>query len=607
MDSACAKVFNKSLKKHCDNYKKLKKLESILLPNGWTKVGVTSDFVQISFEVFSKSLLQFEDAVLQDFIEITDPDHERFANFYTYNELASKYSVSNEEIQEFKNQFSGWESTQFIEGFVPGYAFIVTTAGELKRQLNIELCKYSDGCNIITRSVSKPPTNLNYVPTNIFTFPKPCVTKKTADNVVLGETPALLNMDLVTEFYQDGLPSQLVDPSLPAVSGIKQAFYTPGFEPTNSGGYLQSDLETYLNGLYGYNTTRVADIIPPDMVNEEIVTKNGVSAEASVDSQMMTGFGKIYKTEQIETSFSDFGSTPSMEGLANQLFAKMLSNPDKTINDPVFDDVAKVISISYGNSSVYQPDQIYLRFLNMIYMELALFGFCVCASSGDTGVYNTRITQNVVNNHEYGATYVIPASIPSIIGVGATMFLPDVSGKMVVENERVASINEFASGSFFTDVFDRTKYAPWQNQMVNDYLNNPSVKNELLDLQKEYKFDPKGCSYPDLVVCGTFIETFIEGKVVETTYGTSLSSPLFATMISIVNYARKLEGKGVLGNVVQVLYKHPEIFRSNIGGRNDYVIGPFKARGFPTVDGFDCPTGLGGPDLKRFVEIGVGL
>ena len=42
--------------------------------------------------------------------------------------------------------------------------------------------------------------------------------------------------------------------------------------------------------------------------------------------------------------------------------------------------------------------------------------------------------------------------------------------------------------------------------------------------------------------------------------GTSLSSPIFASMITMINQERTLVGKGPVGFVNPVIYKHPEIF-----------------------------------------------
>lgn len=100
-----------------------------------------------------------------------------------------------------------------------------------------------------------------------------------------------------------------------------------------------------------------------------------------------------------------------------------------------------------------------------------------------------------------------------------------------------------------------------------------------------------GRAVPDVAANGAHLACFLGGEFYphhgET--GTSLSSPIFASLITLINQERTNAGKGPVGFINPVIYKHPEVF-------NDITLGHVpgcNTSGFSAVEGWDPTTGLG--------------
>ncbi len=76
--------------------------------------------------------------------------------------------------------------------------------------------------------------------------------------------------------------------------------------------------------------------------------------------------------------------------------------------------------------------------------------------------------------------------------------------------------------------------------------------------------------------------------------GTSVSTPTWAGVFSLLSDLRLNAGKAPLGFANPFLYAHPGCLNDIIIGANDGV-GCFDASGFPAARGWDAATGLGTP------------
>ena len=80
-------------------------------------------------------------------------------------------------------------------------------------------------------------------------------------------------------------------------------------------------------------------------------------------------------------------------------------------------------------------------------------------------------------------------------------------------------------------------------------------------------------------------------------FGTSLSAPLFASVINLINDERTAVGKGPVGFVNPTLYEHPYVLNDITNGSNPNC----GSAGFPASEGWDPVTGLGRLPERRFL------
>lgn len=82
-----------------------------------------------------------------------------------------------------------------------------------------------------------------------------------------------------------------------------------------------------------------------------------------------------------------------------------------------------------------------------------------------------------------------------------------------------------------------------------------------------------------------------------TTAGTSASTPIVGSIISLINQQRKKAGKSTVGFINPFIYAHPELFNDITAGTNPACNLP----GFSAVPGWDPVTGLGTPNYAKLL------
>ncbi|KAI1043517.1 hypothetical protein LB505_010162 [Fusarium chuoi] len=85
--------------------------------------------------------------------------------------------------------------------------------------------------------------------------------------------------------------------------------------------------------------------------------------------------------------------------------------------------------------------------------------------------------------------------------------------------------------------------------------------------------------------------------------GTSAATPLFASIVTLINEQRLKAGKSPVGFINLVMYQNPQIFNDITKGNNEGC----GTKGFSAVPGWDPVTGLGTPKypamLKLFMDL----
>ena len=80
-------------------------------------------------------------------------------------------------------------------------------------------------------------------------------------------------------------------------------------------------------------------------------------------------------------------------------------------------------------------------------------------------------------------------------------------------------------------------------------------------------------------------------------------SPVFGSVLTLINEARLNAGKRPVGFVNPVLYAHPEIMNDVVKGSNPGC----GTQGFNATAGWDPVTGLGSPNFKKMLKLWMSL
>ncbi|KAB5513198.1 putative Tripeptidyl-peptidase sed1 [Coniochaeta sp. 2T2.1] len=266
-----------------------------------------------------------------------------------------------------------------------------------------------------------------------------------------------------------------------------------------------------------------------------------------------------------------------------------------------------VISISYGGGEADLPAYYSKRQCDEI-MKLGLQGVTVVISSGDDGVGSYEGD----GGYETGCAGpdgrvfypAVDAACPYVLAVGSTQFDNATKPGSCKLNEVATS--RFPSGGGFSNVFDAPDY---QKDAVKTYFDTtPLSFKGYTDPGTNFSnvgdgvYHVGGRGYPDVVAVGDRYVIRTNGTWA-TIGGTSLSAPIWAALLTLVNEQRIAAGKSTVGFVNPVLYAHPEIFNDITVGANPNC----KSTGFLAAKGWDPVTGLGSPNFPKLASLLLSL
>ncbi|EJD51322.1 family S53 protease [Auricularia subglabra TFB-10046 SS5] len=222
----------------------------------------------------------------------------------------------------------------------------------------------------------------------------------------------------------------------------------------------------------------------------------------------------------------------------------------------------KVLTTSYGfDEVVITPDL--GNSLCIAYAALGLRGTSILFASGDGGVSGIQAESCTT----FGPTF--PSGCPFVTSVGATTGIPETSA--------------FFSSGGFSNIFPRP---PYQKRAVSKYQGQIGSLYAGL-------YNTTGRAFPDVAAMGDnvlIVWDEIEGLVA----GTSCSSPIFASIVALINDLRAQKGRHPLGFLNPFLYANPQVFNDIKTGNNPGC----GTDGFPALKGWDPVTGLGTPIFK---------
>ena len=167
---------------------------------------------------------------------------------------------------------------------------------------------------------------------------------------------------------------------------------------------------------------------------------------------------------------------------------------------------------------------------------------------------------------------------PSLTSVGATTGTTETAA-------------DFSSGGF-SNLFAQPSY---QASAVSTYLSALGSTNS-------GKYNASGRGFPDVSAQGENVEIAWDAEF-GTVDGTSCASPIFASVIALLNDELAAAGMSPLG------FLNPFLYSTGASALNDVTSGDnpgCNTNGFPARSGWDPVTGLGTPDFNKLLSA-IGL
>ena len=257
------------------------------------------------------------------------------------------------------------------------------------------------------------------------------------------------------------------------------------------------------------------------------------------------------------------------------------------------------------------------------YMKLALKGHTIVVASGDYGPAghalgggsNSCINPGHIENLFLNGTVFnpqFPSACPYVLSVGGTQLernqsVHDPESAMHLRNYDYPPYYTFSSSGGRSNYFSTPNY---QKSTVNTYFKDHDTGYPTYIYNGKQSVGANGGFYasggrafPDVSANGAHFPMFVGGEFTPGEGGTSMSTPIWASIITMINQQRSCHGKGPVGFINPVIYKHPEVF-------NDITTGTAPGcgtAGFPVCEGWDAVTGLGTPNYPKLLKVFLDL
>ncbi|KAJ7791981.1 subtilisin-like protein [Mycena olivaceomarginata] len=241
------------------------------------------------------------------------------------------------------------------------------------------------------------------------------------------------------------------------------------------------------------------------------------------------------------------------------------------------DNPPSVVTTSYSFNENQIESSVAKKICNG-YIALGARGISVLFSSGDGGVRGGHDNSSIPDFCESNAFIPgFPPACPYVTAVGATQGLnPEVATNL--------------TGGGFSDIFPR----PWyQTQAVDSFLK--TIPPDFAGT-----FNKSGRGHPDVAVQGWGLD-FVFEDITFASEGTSFSSPIFASIIALINDRLLAAGKPVLGFLNPWLYANPKAFTDITEGHNSGLECPTSSVAFDATKGWDALTGVGSPVFDKLL------
>ncbi|ETW78234.1 serine protease S53 [Heterobasidion irregulare TC 32-1] len=270
--------------------------------------------------------------------------------------------------------------------------------------------------------------------------------------------------------------------------------------------------------------------------------------EANLDIQYTVGVASGVPNTFVSVGDNNEDGLDGFLDEINQLLS--LSNPPQ------------VLTTSYGFNENDLPIDLATNLCNA-YSQLGARGVSILFASGDGGVSGGQ---------SQDCTTFVP------VFPGTCPFVTSVGGTQGVSPEIAASL----SSGGFSNYFARPSY---QANAVSSYLKGLGNTNAGL-------FNKTSRAFPDIAAPAENVVIALSGQF-GLVAGTSCASPIFASVIALINDQLITAGKKPLGFLNPFIYKNPGAFHDITSGNNPGC----NTNGFPAKAGWDPVTGFGSPNF----------
>lgn len=566
------------------------------VPKSWTSLGPADKSDIINLQIGLKQ--SNKGAIEQHLLEISDPDHARYGQHLSVDEVADIVRPTDLTIDSVHRWLEGHDVGDIAYSPAQDWISIIVPISKAEELLQTTYSKYEhDGGHVANRATewSLPRYLHEHIdvvqPTTSFLTPKP-EHKPIRFDLSEGE---LSWWEHTGQFKYKQQPASQLAGGIANISAVCNASfvtldclrtvygtinYTAQAADDNSiaiNNYLnetsrRDDAKTFLQK-FRPDEVAAADefkfIIIDDGPNYQgpntsVFVDAGADVEGNLDAQLVLGVSSPTPLFAYNTG----GSPP---------FIPSLSTPTDT-NEPYLaflnyilaqDDIPNVFSSSYGDDEQTVP-QSYAERVCSGFAQLGARGVTYLVSSGDAGVGSSGDCYSNDGKNTYKFTPDFPTSCPWVTSIGATAnFTPETA------------VTRFASGAGFSNYFGQPEY---QASTVNKYIASLNGTYDGL-------YNKSGRAYPDISAQGNLDVIVYAGELIRVG-GTSASSPTVAGILALVNDALIAAGKPKLGFINPWLYKEAYKTFTDITIGSSYGC---NTTGFPAQAGWDAVTGFGTP------------
>ncbi|KAH8984507.1 subtilisin-like protein [Lactarius akahatsu] len=543
------------------------------VPENWESLGNPLSDTTIDLYVALKA--HRESALIDTLYQVSDPNHPRYGAYLSKEQIAELVSPPPGTL-EFVNSWLEYHGVPSSSVSTTHGGTTLTLSGVSIMQANAllgasyQLYKHVETNETVVRTVGYAlPAALHRLvqtvaPTTCFSTPH--TQWLSPRNRSVGVTAGLKRpvsgepVTVLSSRYDDD-----DDDTTPSFlrSLYKTAEYTPAAADRNALGIVgilndypsPEDLAMFLSK---YRTDAPDAAITVVKVNGGGYDPTNPAPESNLDTQYTVAM--TYPTPVIfySTGRGPAGTTDWFISWLGYIFMQ--------------DNIPRTISISYIMDERKVPEA-YATYVCTQFSMLGALGVSVLIATGDDGVGKGDCVTNDGSVRFYTN---FPATCPYVTAVGGTMNL---------EPEVAASL----SGGGFSDIFKRPDY---QEQAVTAFLQR-------LGNRYRGKYNATSRGIPDISAQAMDIPIYLEG-IYRVGEGTSASTPIVASIISLLNDYLISQGKVTLG------FLNPWLYGPGKSGLTDITSGSnpgCNTRGFSAIEGWDPVTGVGTPDFQRLLRV----